>query len=264
MTKKSLGFIFILFIITSCIPEDKTDVFWNSITTTNKHQPFVFIFSNTQMPTCAKHGLPQLKQVLNGEIDSINSEDVNSCMMYPSVIDPQYSSTAEELKFLFDQNGNNTFNTWPAYVNNLTCFNNDSNLWYESIKNSQNKISAVNLGIKSTPSNQEIKLYVKGVYTSSVADHSVAVYAYRKEELVSQKTDSGSEILTVKNKLIYALTPTAGKSLPSNSSGQEFREIFTLNTSGENLSSLGLVAVIYSLKNNVPHEVINSIKLEEL
>jgi len=264
MAKKLTGFIFIIFFLNSCIPEDQTDMFWNSISTKNKQQPFVFVFSNTQIPTCAEDGQRQLEKILNGEVDDINAENVNGCMMYPSTIDPQYSYIAEELKFLFDQNGNNTLNTWPAYVNNLKCFNIDSTLWYTSIKNSQNEIPAIKMGIKSTPSNEEIKVYIKGVYTSSVSRHSIAVYAYRKSELANHVTNSGSEIFTMKNKIIYALTPTLGKLLSANSPGEEFREIFTLDSSSENLSNIGIVAVLYRIEGNTLHSVINSIKLEQL
>ena len=82
--------------------------------------------------------------------------------------------------------------------------------------------------------------------------------------MASQTTNSGSENFTVKNKIIYALTPTIGKSLSSNSSGEEFREVFTLETSNEDLSNLGVIAVVYNLENNAPYAVINSVKLEEL
>lgn len=265
MSKKLSGFLLLLFFLNGCIPEDQSDIFWSSIKTTDKYTPFIFVFSNTQIPTCAELGQPQLEKILNGEIDDIISDDVNGCMMYPSILDPQYSNIAEELKFLFDQNGNNTLNTWPAYVNNLTCFNIDSSQWYESIKTSQNQIPAIELGIKSTPSNKEIKVYVKGVYTSSVSEHSIAVYAYRKSELASQTTDTGSEIFAIRNKIIYALTPTIGKSLNPNSEiKEEFNEVFTLETSGEDVSNLGILAVVYSIENGTPKTVINSIKLEEL
>ena len=265
MSKKLSGFLLLLFFLNGCIPEDQSDVFWSSIDTTEKYTPFVFVFSNTQIPTCAELGQPQLEKILNGEIDDIIADDVNGCMMYPSILDPQYSNIAEELKFLFDQNGNNTLNTWPAYINDLTCFNIDSLQWHESIKNSQSQIPIIQLGIKSTPSNKEIKVYVKGVYTSSVSEHSIAVYAYRKSELASQTTDTGSEIFAMRNKIIFALTPTIGKSLTPNSEvEEEFREVFTLETSDEDISNLGIVAVVYSLKNGTPNAVINSIKLEEL
>ena len=69
----------------------------------------------------------------------------------------------------------------------------------------------------------------------------------------------------IRNKIIYALTPTIGKSLNPNSEiKEEFNEVFTLETSGEDVSNLGIVAVVYSIENGTPKTVINSIKLEEL
>ena len=99
MSKKLSGFLLLLFFLNGCIPEDQSDVFWSSIDTTEKYTPFVFVFSNTQIPTCAELGQPQLEKILNGEIDDIIADDVNGCMMYPSILDPQHSNIAEELKF---------------------------------------------------------------------------------------------------------------------------------------------------------------------
>jgi len=264
MSKKLLSFLSIIFILIGCIPDDESDTFWNSIEVSSQNKPFVFVFSNTQVTTCADHAQPQLEKVLNGEIDQIESENVNGVMMYPWVEDPQYSNIAEELKFLFDQNGNNTFKTWPAYVSNLTCYNIDSLQWRSSIINAQSEEPKVKLGIKSTPSGNTIKVYVRGIYNLGVSSHSVAVYAYKKAESAQQETSTGTENFTIKNKVYSSLTPTVGKSMGSGSSGQEFREVFTLNVDGEDISNLGVVAVVYDLYDNKPIEVLNSVKLEEL
>ncbi len=263
MLKRILKFVAIILLFTNCKPKEEQETFWNDINTKSEYQPFLFVFSNTQVPSCAEYAQPQLEKILNGEIKDIVSKNINGFMMYPSILDPQYSNIAEELKFIFDQNGNNTLTSWPAYINDLICFNLDSNSWHTSIKNSQSKTPSIKLGVKSTIVNEEVKIYLKGEYTKSVSNHSIAVYTYRKSELTNQKTYSGTEIITLKNKIISSLTPTVGKSLDNNSSGQEFQEIFTLNTTGETLSNLGIVAVIYGLDNQTPKEVINSIKLED-
>lgn len=264
MLNKKLGFIVIIFLFFNCKPEEEKDTFWSEIVTESTYQPFIFVFSDTEIPTCAYHAQPKLERILNGEIKDIVSKNINGFMMYPSILDPQYSNIAEELKFLFDQNGNNTLSSWPAYVNDLKCFNIDSNAWYGSIKNSQSKTTSVKLGIKTTASDKDIKVYVKGEYTESVSNHSIAVYVYRKSELANQKTFSGKEVFTAKNKVFSSLTPTIGNYLNPNSSGEEFRSIFTLNTDGESISNLGVVAIIYKLENDTPTEIINSIKLEKL
>jgi len=264
MSKKILGFVAILFLFFSCAPEEEKDDFWNEINTNSYYQPFIFVFSDTEIPFCAEYGQPQLEKILDGKIDGIDSKNTNGFMLYPSILDPQYSNVAEELKFLFDKNGNNTLTTWPAYVNDLNCFNIDSTSWHESIKNSQKKSPDIKLGIKTVQSKQDIIIYVKGEYTASIPKHSIALYVYRKSELANQETYSGKEIFTSKNKIVSSLTPTLGKDLAANSSGQEFRSIFTLNTNGEILSNLGIVIVIYSLSDNLPIEVINSLKVENL
>lgn len=264
MSKKIFGFLAIIFLFIRCAPEEEKDTFWSEINMNTEYQPFIFVFSDTQIPICAEHGQPKLEKILNGEIGGIASKNINGFMMYPSILDPQYSIVAEELKFLFDQNGNNTLTTWPAYVNDLTCFNIDSTSWHTSIKNTQNKAPNLKLGIKTSPGDQNMKIYVRGVYTASVAKHSIAVYVYRKSELANQDTYSGNEHFTLRNKIISSLTPTLGKELPANSTGQEFREMFTLNTSGETLSNLGVVVVVYNLNSNTPTDIINSIKLEQL
>jgi hypothetical protein len=263
MSKKISGLVVVLLLFMGCAPEEEKDDFWSEIVTNYDYHPFIFIFSDTQIPFCANYGQPQLEKILNGEIDGITSKNINGFMMYPSILDPQYSNIAEELKFLFDKNGNNTLSTWPAYVNNLNCFNIDSNSWYTSIKNSQKKVPSIKLGIKTSPSNEDIKIYVKGEYTASIAKHSLALYVYRKSELANQETYSGKEIFTSKNKIISSLTPTLGKELPANSSGQEFRSVFSLNTNGETLSNLGVVVVIYNSSGSAPTEIINSLRLEE-
>ena len=264
MLKKLLQSLAIIFLFVGCAPDEEKDTFWSNINTQTDYQPFVFVFSDTQIPICAEYGQPKLENILNGEINGINSKNINGFMMYPSILDPQYSNVAEELKFLFDNTGNNTLNTLPAYVNDLNCFNIDSTSWYTSIKNSQKKVPNIKLGIKTSPSNQDIKIYVKGEYTASISKHSIAVYVYRKSEQSNQATYSGTELFTSKNKITSSLTPTLGKELIANSAGQEFRAMFTLITGGEALSNLGVIAVIYSLEDDVPKEIINSIKLEQL
>mgnify|MGYP001266467673 CR=1 FL=1 len=265
MSKKLLNFLIILIGFSSCAPIEESDTFWNNIKTSSEYNPFVFIFSNSQIPTCANYAQPKLEEVLNGEIEGISKDKVNGCMMYSSVSDYKlYSNIAEELKFLFDLNGDNTFKSYPAYVNNLICYNVDSTSWHTSIKSDITKSPVIKLGIKTTPSGNQIKVYVKGEYTSSLSEHTVAVYVYRKSEQASQETSNGTELFTVKNKIYTALTPTSGRSLSANSSGQQFREIFTLDTNNENTLNLGIIAVVYRLIDNKPTEILNSIRLDEL
>ena len=57
-------------------------------------------------------------------------------------------------------------------------------------------------------------------------------------------------------------SPSLGKDLDAAAKGDEFREILTLDLSGETLDNTGIVAVIYTIEEGIPVSVANSIKLE--
>lgn len=89
------------------------------------------------------------------------------------------------------------------------------------------------MGINASESVNKLKVYLRGRYTAKVSSaHILVVYAYIKSELARQKTNSGSEIFTLKNKVISSLTQTVGKILNVGSSGDEIREVLTFDLDG--------------------------------
>ena len=263
---KNLSLILLLSIILhGCRIESETGDFWDSINTINKYQPFTFALTSSQIETCASISQPTLTSMLNAEFKGINNATISASMMFSSISDPQYSNIAEELKFLFDLNGNNTFKTYPAFVNNLTCFNTDTGSFFESIRSQINSSPKIKLGIKTAIDNNDLHVYVKGEYQDNItSDHSIAIYIYRKSEWANQVTPSGTESIKFKNKIISATTPTVGSTLAKNNKGETFRKTGTFNFSSENLSNLGVLAIVYNLENNKPFEVLNSLKSENL
>ncbi|MBL56207.1 MAG: hypothetical protein CMP61_03370 [Flavobacteriales bacterium] len=264
MSKKLLLFLSIILSLVSCRYNNQSSSFWNSITIESEYRPFVFVFSNTDLPICADHAQPKLQAILNNTIDSIEGEFVNGVMMYPALTDIHYSNIAEEIKFVFDNNGNETLETTPAFFSNMQCHNIDTLELYQSIITQRQIQPDINLGIKSSLSQGNLKVYVKGSYNKSfsASSHRLAVYSYRKSELANQATDEGTSLFTMKNKVVSALTPSLGKDLDAAAKGDEFREILTLDLSGETLDNTGIVAVIYTIEEGIPVSVANSIKLE--
>lgn len=262
MSKNLWAFLIILVGLSACKPEEESDTFWNEIETSDFYKPFVFVFSNTEIATCAEHAQPKLEQIWNGEATGISPNNVNGVMFFPSVLDNQYSFIAEEIKFLFDANGNNTLETWPAYFNNMFCYNIDSTGWKEAIKPQQTEIPKIKLGLNFGENNSEIRVYVKGEYQSSASNHSLAAYVYRKEELGYHETLEGKELTTIKNKVIGSMTPTFGKSLDNGNPGDEIREVLSYNLGSESKNNLGVVVVIYQLSGSKPTQVINSARID--
>jgi len=263
---KNLSLILLLSIILlGCRTESESADFWDSIITINKYQPFTFALTSSQIETCASISQPTLTSMLNAEFEGIDNAKINASMMFSSIEDPQYSNIAEELKRLFDLNGNNTFKTYPAFVNNLTCFNTDTASFFESIRTQINSSPKIKLGIKTVIDKKDLNIYVKGEYQDNVtSSHSIAIYIYRKSEWANQETPSGTESIKFKNKIISATTPTVGSTLNKNSKGATFRKVGTFHFSNENRSNLGVLAIVYNLENDKPFEVLNSLKLETL
>jgi hypothetical protein len=264
MSKKLYVFISIVLLLTGCRVEEETSTFWDSILVDSEYRPFIFVFSNTNFPICANHAQPKLEAILNNEVDSIDGDFINGLMMYPTLTDNYYSNIAEEIKFLYDNNGDKTLKTTPAFFSNMKCHNIDSIELIESIFSQRRLNPQINLGIKSTVSGKNLKVYVRGIYKSSftASNHSLAVYSYRKSELGNHAIENGTEIFTMKNNVFSSLTPSMGKSLTAASSGTELRELLTLDVSNEYLFNIGIVAVLYELENGKPISVVNSIKLE--
>ena len=264
MSKKLHVFISIFILLTGCRVEEETSTFWNNILVDSEYRPFIFVFSNTDLPICANHAQPKLEAILNNEVDSINGDLINGLMMYPTLTDNYYSNIAEEIKFLYDNNGDKTLKTTPAFFSNMKCHNIDSIEFIQSIFSQRLLNPQINLGIKSTVSGKNLKVYIRGIYNKPFTElnHSLAVYSYRKSELANQAVENSTETFVIRNNLFSSLTPSMGKNLTSASTGTELRELLTLDISNENLVNIGVVAVLYELENGKPISVINSIKIE--
>lgn len=262
MSKKLLSFLIIFSVIIACKPDEEKDTFWESITISELYNPFVFVFSNSDLAVCADHAQPKLESILKGEEAGISPERVNGVMMYPSLLDNQYSYIAEEIKFLFDINGNNTLETWPAYFNSMKCYNIDSTNWLNSIQTQQTNLSSIKLGLDHAINGNELRVYVRGQYLSPANNTSIAAYVYRKSELGMQETESGKQLITFKNKIIGAMTPTFGKLIANGNAGDEIREIVSYSLGAETLSNLGVVVILYEMEGIKPKAVINSARLE--
>lgn len=252
-----------LIVLLGCKPTSNTEAFWKSISTSNSFKPFTFIITSSKIPTCADHGQPKMEALLNGNVEGVEEDKVTSVMMHASLSDPYYSYIAEEIKFLFDQNGNETLETWPAYFNNLTCYNIDSMGWHSSIKSDLEKSPSVKLGVKTEVDGGKLRVYVRGEYNETVSEQNLAVYLYYKTEEGEQSTSSGTESYTIKNRVYSALTPSLGIDIGTKKSGDEIRESYT-HTGTFSKDNLGVLVVVYKTENDIPVAVENSVAIEKI
>ena len=255
--------IIITFTLTNCTTDDESDEFWDSISVSNKFRSTIFVFSSTEIGTCHEHGEINLNKILNSEIENITGSLINGFLLFPSTTDPLYNPVSEELKFLFDQNGDQTFNSFPSFVDDMNCFDIDSLGWYNSIETTLNRTSIISLGKEYSSEGNQQTIYIKGVYNQNFpTEHSIALYLFNKSKGAEQKTISGETVYKTHKNVIYsAATNTYGKELSPNNKNQEFREKFQFDLGNINLSNIGYLAIIYELKDGKPMGIINSLIL---
>ena len=255
--------IIITFSLTNCTTDDDSDKFWDSINVSNEFKSTVFVFSSTEIGTCYEHGENNLKAILNSEISNIAGSSVNGFLLFPSPNDPLYNPVSEELKFLFDQNGDQTFNSFPSFVDDMICFDIDSLNWYNSIKTTINRTPIISLGKKLSLKGNQQTIYIKGVYNQSLStEHSIALYLFHKSKGAQQKIISGQKIYKSHKNVIYSgATHTYGKELSPNNEKKEFHEKFQFDLNNANSTDIGYVVIIYERKDGNPVGIINSLIL---
>lgn len=249
-------------ILFSCGEDESSNEFWNEIDVSAQRNTFSLVFSSSDVGTCFDHGENNLEKVTNSEIDNINGSKVIGVVAFPSITDNLFSPAAEELKFIFDGNGNGTFQSYPALINDNICFNIDSLAWHESIKDDIAEPATISLGSKTSLKGSTQTVYVKGVYNKSLSTpHSIALYVIEKSKTGNQKNNLGSTVpVAHKNVLRSSATNTFGKNLSSAQSSEEFHEKFQFELDNVQSSEIYFVAVVYSVSNNTPSGVINCIR----
>ena len=261
--KSTFILMIITFSLTNCSTDDDSDEFWDNINVNNEFKSTVFVFSSTEIGTCHEHGEKNLDAILNSKISNIPGSSVNGFLLFPSPTDPLYNPVSEELKFLFDQNGDQTFNSFPSFVDDMGCFDIDSLGWYNSIKTTINKTPMISLGKKLSLKGNQQTIYIKGVYNQNLStEHSIALYLFNKSKGAQQKTISGQTIYKTHKNIIYSgATHTYGKELSPNNKNKEFHEKFQFDVDNTNSTDIGYLVIIYERKNGKPIGIINSLIL---
>jgi|TARA_B100000795_G_scaffold269915_1_gene261114 hypothetical protein len=245
----------------SCGTNDSSDYFWDEISVSGKFRPVSFVFSSTEIGTCYNYGQYNLEKVLKSQIQNIDGKAVNGMMLFPSVTDPLYNPLSEELKFLYDENGNQTFKSFPSFVNDMNFFAFDSVSWYQSIENNLSKTPIISLGQKSALKDDQQTIYIKGIYNKKTSSsHSIALYLFRKSKGANQKTPAGTTVYKIHKNVIYsAVTESYGKILSSKNKSEEFHAKFQFDLNNVPSSQISYLVIIYKLNDGKPVEVINSI-----
>ena len=256
---KLFTLLFVIFGLGGCRPSETSDAFWEAIDLKNTYTPFTFVFASSQIALSGDVAQRKISAIHSGQTSGVNANNVVALMTFPSPSDPQYSPIAEELKFLFDANGNGTFQNYPSFVEDLICYDIDTTAWAQGLVDSYGNNAAASMGLDVDRIGTTHQVRVRIRYNQAISNnHGCALYIYDDTVLGEQVTSSGTlSPYTFKKVLTSGQTATYGQSINAKASEEEERLSFTLGTPLK--TNQHVVAVLYNYTNGKPSSVLNCI-----
>ena len=241
-----------LILISACKSDEEK--FWESVQINENNNSFAFVFTSTNIPFAGEYYSSIINRVESNKVPNVNADRVVFLSMFPSELDPLWNPIAENLKFEYDENGNNTFSNYPAFVNNTVMYNFDTTSFYKSIQDKALVSAPLQVGTLIKADQGVLTFYVKIKYNVSFSkNHSIAIYLYEKEKVDVQETNSGTNV-SFKHKNVYLTSIDNlffGKKITGTFSiDTEKQYEFSHNIGTYNLNNLGIATVVYELDNN--------------
>lgn len=234
--------------------KDKEKTYWDSVVLSKATNSVAFLITSSVIPPAGDYGLPYMEKVANGEIAGLNKDNFFYMSMYPQVSDPLYNPFAENFLFRYDESGDESFDNYPAFVNNLKNFNYELEDFHADVISHQNDLSYVRVGNLIRSSSGVLNMYVKLQYVGTFTDnHSVAIYLYEKEKIASQKTINDGVITNFVHKNVFSSFVTTQYGDPINGTfvpGHETELLFTHDYGTKDINNLGILTVVYKLDSN--------------
>lgn len=250
-----LGLVFLL----SCRKSDET--IWDAVVLSTQKQSLVLMLSSSEVPTAGDYGLPVIDSMKNNLTNGVNGNRLFYLSLYPQVSDPLYNFAAEQFKFLYDVNGDNSLSTTPAFVSNTKNYNYDLDSLKSNLAEQATESQKISVGNVLRLKGNTLEMYIKMRYNDFYFNaHSLAVYIYDKEVVASQATISNGTVTNFKHKNVLSefVTSLKGEVFQETVQyGHERELLYEYNIGDKNIDNIGVLTVVYRLDSNKnPKEVI--------
>lgn len=241
-------------VIFACDSDEKSS-YWDEVVMETNSNSLVFLFTSSSVPPAGDLGLPVMEKTKNGQVTGVDGNKLFYLSLYPRTTDQLYSPFAENLLFKYDENGDNTFEKYPSFVNNLKNYSYDLDPFHASLIEHQNKFSALRVGNLIRAQGTLLKMYVKLNYLiPHDKKHSVAIYIYEKQKVSPQKTIASGEVANFvhKNVLVGFVGGEMFGTPISGSYGMNHKNEFLFNYDiGEmDIENVGVLTIVYELDDN--------------
>lgn len=259
LLKLGVFFLFLTLAFTSCENEDES--LWDLVELSSTNSSLALMFSSSKIPPAGDFGLPVMESMKNNLTSGVLGGDrLFYLSLYPQVSDPLYSPIAEQFKFKYDENGDNSLTNFPAFVANTKNYNYELDSFKMNLS-AQNQIKPkISVGNLLKLNGSVLEMYVKMRYNDFYfAPHSVAVYVYAKTKVASQETISGTvDNFVHKNVLIDLVNGIDGDVFSGAVQYGHERELqYKYNILDNDIENIGVLTVVYSLDStNSPDGVL--------
>jgi len=246
----SLVAVAIFFTLFSGCKKDAETTYYDSVVLSSTTNSLAFLITSSIIPPAGDYGLPVMEEIANGSVSGLATDEFFYMSLYPHLSDNMYNPFAENFMFKFDENGDDTFENYPSFINNLTNYSYELDDFSASVVAHQDTVSIVRVGNLVRSSNGVLNMYVKlKYYTSFEERHSVAVYLYEKEVIGSQETINGTvENFVHKNVFSTYVGSQYGVPITGTFDANHETELFfTHDWGSKDLSNLGILTVVYKL-----------------
>ncbi|MFT6715713.1 MAG: hypothetical protein ACJA0Q_000341 [Saprospiraceae bacterium] len=243
-----------MFVVFSCSKKEDERTYWDAVEFTTSNNSFAFLITSSIIPPAGDYGLPVMENVANGGITGLDKERFYYMSLYPQVLDPMYKPFAEKFLFRYDESGDDTFENYPSFVNNLKNFSYELDDFNADVIAHQNSPTSVKVGNLVRANNGILTMYVKLQYVGSFSEnHSVAVYLYEKELIASQETIASGEVSNFIHRNVFSSSVTSQYGDPISGtfeSGHETELSFIHDYGTEDITNLGILTVVYKLDSS--------------
>ncbi len=206
---------------------------------------------------------------LAGTSNGVNANKLHGMLLFPDTFldSTLFTTTALSFKSMFDNNGNNSFNSYPSIAEGLVNYGTSFNNWKAAIDSVQKTPAVCGIGMSKEVYGNYVNVNVKVDFYNNVNDSvSIALYVVQEEVQAIQIVNPNDTNFKYNHKKVLRFSPNGefGENihfLPKAGTSQH-TTVTVFLPSQFNGASLEYLAVVYKMGESRPTSVLNCAALK--
>jgi hypothetical protein len=247
---------------------DNTQKIFDKITVSSEHHSFVYLFADQVNYFSDDAESTIFNAALTGVLSGVNASKMHGMLLFPDTFldTTLYTSAATVFKGLFDNTGNNSFNSYPSIAEGLVNYGTNYSNWKRAIDSVQNAPAVCGIGMSKDAYGSNINVNVKVNFYRDLNDSvSVALYVVQDDVQAIQIVNPNDTAFSYKHKKVLRLSPNGAfgeiiSVLPKAGTSQH-TTITAFLPPALNSATLEYIVVVYAMGADRPIRVLNCASL---